>query len=61
MGRIIAFLKDVRAELAKVSWPTRQQTLQYTGIVIIMSLIVALFLGALDAVFGYILNRILLR
>ena len=61
MNRIILFLKDVRAELAKVNWPTSKQTVQYTVIVIGMSLAVALFLGAWDGLFGFILNKVLLK
>lgn len=48
MGKIVQFLKDVRVELAKVVWPTRREALKVTGIVILFSLLVALFLGAVD-------------
>jgi preprotein translocase subunit SecE len=61
MNKIITFLKDVKIELAKVSWPTRRQTLQYTGVVILMSVFVAGFLGAWDGIFQFILNKLLLR
>ena len=61
MNRFINFLKDVKVELSKVSWPTRQQTLQYTIVVIAMSLLVSLFLSGWDAVFGFALNKLLLR
>ncbi len=61
MSKLIAFLKDVKIELARVSWPTRKQTIQYTLVVIVMSIAVALFLGAWDAVFGFLLNRVLLK
>lgn len=61
MNKLVAFLKDVKIELARVSWPTRKQTIQYTLAVIIMSVAVAAFLGAWDAVFGFVLNRVLLK
>jgi preprotein translocase subunit SecE len=61
MNRIVTFLKDVRVELAKVSWPTRRQTVQYTGIVVLMSVLVAAFLGAWDGFFGFILNKLLIK
>ena len=61
MNKLGAFLRDVRIELARVTWPTRQQTIQYTMIVIAMSAVVALFLGAWDALFTLILNRLLLN
>ncbi|MEK7615591.1 MAG: preprotein translocase subunit SecE [Patescibacteria group bacterium] len=56
MNKLIAFLRDVRIELAKVSWPTRKETIRATLIVIIMSIIVAAFLGALDMLFQWILQ-----
>ena len=54
-------MNDVKIELARVSWPSRKQTIQYTLAVIVMSLLVAAFLGALDAVFSFILNRFILK
>jgi preprotein translocase subunit SecE len=38
----------VKAELLKVVWPTRQETIRYTVTVIIFSVVVALILGAAD-------------
>ena len=60
MGKLVAFLSDVKIELARVSWPSRKQTIQYTLVVIGMSLVVAAFLGVLDAVFSFILNKFIL-
>ena len=48
MNRIFQFLREVRVELGKVVWPSRREAFKLTGIVIIFSLIVALFLGAVD-------------
>ena len=42
------FLGEVRNELAKVVWPTRAETIQYTLIVIVFSVVVAFVLGAFD-------------
>lgn len=58
--RIIGYLKDVRFEMRKVSWPTKRETFRYTLIVIFVSLIVAIFLGALDFIFITLLNRFVL-
>ena len=57
--RITDFLKDVRVELKKVSWPTREETVRLTGIVILMSVALAAFLGLLDFGFLTLLNRLL--
>lgn len=48
MDKPISFLKEVREELSKVAWPTREQTLRYTVLVIIVAVAVGLFLGGLD-------------
>jgi len=55
------FFKDVKQELSRVNWPTKQETVKYTGVVIGLSLFVALFLGVLDAAFTFLLNKFFLR
>jgi preprotein translocase subunit SecE len=46
------FLKDSRTELKKVKWPTRKELLATTAVVIVLTLLVAFFLGLVD--FGLI-------
>lgn len=59
-NKIIIFLKEVRLEVKKINWPTRQETLRYTLIVIGASIAVAVFLGAVDFAFTSLLNRFVL-
>jgi preprotein translocase subunit SecE len=47
----IIFIKEVKSELIKVSWPTRSETIKLTSVVIAISVIVALFIGVFDALF----------
>lgn len=47
-GKVKAFLLDARAELKKVTWPTRKQTLASTMVVIVVVFIVSTFLGLVD-------------
>lgn len=54
--KIAEFLKDVRLELKKVSWPSREETTKLTGVVILVSVIIASFLGLLDFIFLRLLN-----
>jgi len=61
MAKLTEFLKDVKTELGRVSWPTKKQTAQYTAVVIIMSIAVAAFLTAWDSIFSFILNKLLIR
>lgn len=48
MPNILIFLKEVRSELNKVVWPSREQTIRYTILVIIVAAAVGLILGGLD-------------
>jgi preprotein translocase subunit SecE len=57
MKKILNFIKEVREELKKVNWPTRQETVNYTLIVIGISLAVAAFLGGLDFIFSKIIEQ----
>lgn len=56
-SRISAFLSEVRAELKKVTWPTREEATRYTLTVIGISLGVALFLGLADFLFQLVINK----
>lgn len=59
MNAIIQYLKDVRAEMAHVSWPTGRQTTVLTTLVIVVSILTALYLGFFDALFTRLLERII--
>ncbi len=48
MPNIVTFLKEVWEELGKVVWPSRNQTIRYTLLVIIVTVGVGVILGALD-------------
>lgn len=45
---LIAFIREARSELRKVSWPHRETTIRYTLIVIVSSLAVGLITGGID-------------
>jgi preprotein translocase subunit SecE len=61
MNKIAQFLKEARAELMKVNWPTKQQTINYTLAVVGISIALALFLGGLDWFFEYLLKTFILK
>ena len=44
----IQFLREVKVELKKVTWPSRKQTMGSTVVVIILVMIISLFLGVID-------------
>jgi preprotein translocase subunit SecE len=59
MRRIITYFKQVTTEAKKVSWPTKEQTYNLTFVVVVASLIVALYIGVLDFVFQKFITFIL--
>ncbi|OGE86646.1 MAG: preprotein translocase subunit SecE [Candidatus Doudnabacteria bacterium RIFCSPHIGHO2_02_FULL_46_11] len=60
MANPIHFIKDVKNELTKVIWPSRQQTIKMTLYVIAISLFVAVILGAIDYGLSEVLERFVL-
>lgn len=58
--KLIIFLKEVRLEMKKVNWPSREETLRYTLIVIGISIAVAAFLGGFDKLFQFLLQKFIL-
>jgi preprotein translocase subunit SecE len=48
MQQVREYLKDVRSELTKVSWPTREELRDSTVVVIVTVLLVAAFIGIVD-------------
>ncbi len=47
----VRFLKEVAAELKKVSWPTRKDLVSYTVAVIVFVILLSVVIGALDFIF----------
>ncbi|MGL4650216.1 MAG: preprotein translocase subunit SecE [Caldilineaceae bacterium] len=58
-NRFQRWFRETRAELAKVSWPTRQEGLRLTGIVIVVTIISALVIFAVDSFFSTIVGLII--
>lgn len=59
-AKISSFLQESKQELVRVNWPTRQETIRLTIVVILISLLISFFLGALDFIFTYLLELFLL-
>jgi len=51
------FLKEVRQEVRKVAWPKKEDTLRYSLMVIVASLVVAAYLGGIDYLVTNLLER----
>lgn len=48
---MIGFLRQVRGEMTKVTYPSREEVIRLTILVIVISILVGLYLGALDFIF----------
>ena len=60
MDKLINYVKDTRGELQHVSWPTRRQAIVFTIIVVVISVLTAIFLGFFDYVASLILQKLVL-
>ena len=59
LRRTQEFVREVVAEFRKVAWPSRQELINSTVVVITVTVVVSLFLGAVDVALARIVERIL--
>jgi preprotein translocase subunit SecE len=59
IGRVKEFVQEVLDEFRKVTWPTRQELVNATVVVIVVTVVVAFFLGGVDIVLARIVEWIL--
>jgi preprotein translocase subunit SecE len=59
MSKITEFFEETKTELKHVIWPSRNQTLYYTIIVILLSVVVSYYLGFFDFLFSLGLQKII--
>ncbi len=61
MQQALEFLREAKAELLRVSWPSRKEMIHYTVVVVMISFVAAVFLGTLDSLFSYLAQRFLFQ
>lgn len=54
--RFTNYIKDTRAEMSHVNWPTRDETIRFTVSVILVSILTAILLSVSDFVFSRLLT-----
>lgn len=63
VGKLLAglrtFLAEVRIEMSKVSWPSREQVKMYTIVTLVSSVAVSLLIGAWDILLGRVVQYLL--
>ena len=52
VDRLRLYIRETRSELRKVVWPTREETLNLTGVVLLVTLAMTVYLGGLDSIFS---------
>jgi len=57
--KVIDYFKDVQKEIKKVSWPSQDELVDYTIVVVIFTIILAVFIFAVDRVISAVLKAIL--
>jgi preprotein translocase subunit SecE len=55
----VQFLREVRVELRKVTWPSRKQTIGSTVVVIVLVLLISAFLGVVDVLLQSLINLVI--
>lgn len=61
MNNIVTFFKEVKTELIKVVWPSRQQTTKYTIVVILFTVVFSAILGLMDYGLIQVLQKVVNR
>jgi preprotein translocase subunit SecE len=57
--KALEFLTEVKAEVDKVTWPSRREALGGTAVVVVVVLLMATFLGIIDAILSKIVQSII--
>lgn len=59
MSSLMSFVREAKAELKKVTWPTRRQIWYWTLVVIVFTLCVSLYLGLIDFLLAWLFSALL--
>ena len=61
MQQLTQYFKDTLAEMKQVKWPTQNQAMIYTALIILVSVVVALFVSVFDFIFASGIDFIILN
>jgi preprotein translocase subunit SecE len=59
-NKLVRFVKEAETELRRTNWPSREETIRYTWVVIALSAFLVVVLGGLDYLFTFAVNKFLL-
>jgi preprotein translocase subunit SecE len=58
-NRVVRYLKDTRAEISKVTWPTREEGLRLSGIVFVVTVVSTIVLFGVDSLFAFVIGLLI--
>ena len=58
-NRVAKYFREARAEMRKVTWPTRQEALHLTGIVLAVTVVMSILLWVLDVLFTGVMSALI--
>ncbi|HRW03778.1 MAG: preprotein translocase subunit SecE [Caldilineaceae bacterium] len=56
---LVRYFRDTRAEIAKVTWPTREEGIRLTWVVTIVTIVAAIVLFSIDALFSFVITLLI--
>lgn len=59
--QFIEYIKESKGELAHVTWPTRNQAIAFTVLVVVFSVLTSIYLGAFDTLFTTLMKKFFVR
>lgn len=58
-NKAVTFINEIKLELKKVSWPTRDELINSTVVVLIAVAILSIFVGSCDLIFSRVINLLI--
>lgn len=59
LAQAVQFLREVKTELRKVTWPPRKQAISSTGVVVVLVILASVFLALVDYSLGHLVRAII--
>ncbi len=59
--QFIEYIKESKGELAHVTWPSRRQAVTFTILVVVLSVLTSVYLGAFDTLFTTLIKKFIIR
>lgn len=58
IDRVVNYLKGVRGEVARVTWPTRNEVISLTVLILLMTIVLTLYIWGIDGILAFLLKLI---